>query len=263
MSSTEGKVALITGGASGMGRLMATRLANRGVKTAIVDVNQELLDEVCQSHDNITAFNCDVADVDAVNSLVKRVEDELGPIDRVCPAAAIMPALRIAEMDASTFSKVMRINYDGVVNVVKAVMPSMVERNTGQIVLFGSIAGAVPMRGFTAYGASKAAINLFGEVLSEELKNTEVQVLTMRPSSVATPLLEQASGDGGLKGLRKKMRSRKKLTQPGEILDRLEIALKKKQRVCYPTGEAKILALSRRLSPSLTWWLVNKMANDS
>ena len=241
-----------------MGCLMARRLADSGTKVAIVDVNQKLLDEVSQSHENITAFNCDVCNFDAVNSIAQQVENTLGPIDRISPAAAIMPAQTIEAMDQDSISRVMRINDDGVINVVKAVMPLMIERNSGQIVLFGSLAGTVPGKGFAAYGATKAAINLFGEVLSEELKNTGVQVLTVRPAAVSTPLINQATGDGGLPGLRKQVKSGKMAT-PEAIINELEKALKRNKTVCHPTAEAKVGAILRRVSPSFTWWIGNKL----
>jgi NADP-dependent 3-hydroxy acid dehydrogenase YdfG len=249
-------VALITGGGSGMGRLMALRIAQAGGKVAIVDVNDEGLRETSSHSQNIRPFRCDVTDPAALGSVAGTVVEEWGKIDRLAVAAGIMPALTIADMPAGKFSQVMRINYEGMVNAVKAVLPHMQARNSGEIVLFGSLAGVVFSQNFAAYGASKAAVNAFGEVLAAELKGSGVKVLTVRPGAVDTPLIDQATGNGGLAGLRKQ-KAKGQMASPEQILDAVEAGLGAGKDVVYPTADAKFAQWLRRFSPALMWRLVN------
>ena len=138
---TNGKIALVTGGASGMGQIYARRLAANGAKVAIFDVNQQGLDATAAESDNITAFHCDIASLEDVNSKVAQVEEQLGPVDILVHAAALMPAFALAEHSHEGMEKLFRINYFGTTYMVRAVLPSMQARGTGRIIAFGSIAG--------------------------------------------------------------------------------------------------------------------------
>ena len=120
-----GKVALVTGGASGMGRVAALRLANAGAKVAIVDVNDDALATVSAEHENLSPFNCDTSDIAQVQQLISDVESQLGPIDRLMQCAAIMPGDSILDMSVELTNRMMDINYGGTVNIVKTVWPLM------------------------------------------------------------------------------------------------------------------------------------------
>lgn len=254
--SYKGKVALITGGASGMGRVMALRLAQGGAAVGVIDMNRQALDEIAALQPGIRAYACDVTDPAAIQALVARFEQEAGPIDRLACSAGIMPALRVADMPVEKFAQVMRVNYEGTVNTVKAVLPSMQQRRSGEIILFGSLAGVVYIQGFGAYCASKAAVNAFGEVLAQELAGSGIRVMNVRPAGVKTPLIHQAVGEGGLKSLRQQADSGK-LASPEAIIDAIESAIGQGKSVLYPTGDAWFGQLLRRFSPALTWRLIN------
>lgn len=251
-----GEVALITGGASGMGQLMALRLARGGARVAIIDRNQQALDATAALAPGITAIACDVTDAAQVQAAVEHIQQTLGPIDRLASSAGIMPALSVADMPAEKFSQVMRVNYEGMVNSVKAVLPQMLKRGRGDIILFGSLAGVVFAKNFSAYNASKAAVNAFGEVLGQELKGSGLRVLTVRPAAVNTPLIGQATGEGGLTALRKQAQSGRMAT-PEQIIDAIEAGIERGLGVVYPNAEAKVGQWLRRLSPSLAWKIVN------
>ena len=128
---TNGKVALVTGGASGMGQIYARRLAANGATVAIFDVNQQGLDATAAESDNITAFHCDIASLEDVNNKVAQVEEQLGPIDILVHAAALMPAFALAEHSHEGMEKLFRINYFGTTYMVRAVLPSMQARRHG------------------------------------------------------------------------------------------------------------------------------------
>jgi NAD(P)-dependent dehydrogenase (short-subunit alcohol dehydrogenase family) len=255
--SMKDKVVLITGGASGMGKEMAVRLAAQGARVVIADLNQQALEAMVAASHQIRALRCDVTDPAAVQAMVETVERDIGPIFRLTVSAGVMPAGSVSDMAPNGFARAMRINYEGLVYSVKAALPHLLQRRQGQIVLLGSLAGEVFSQNFAAYGASKAAVNAFGEVLTEELRGSGVQVLTVRPAAVATPLIEQATGEGGLAGLRKQARSGRMAT-PETIIDAIENALRSgRHGHLHPTAEARIGSWVRRLAPGLAWRIAN------
>ena len=123
--SFAGQVVFVTGGGSGMGRLAAQRMADAGAQVAALDVNEAGLAETAEGRESIHTWRLDVTDNEAVLETVKGVEDRLGPIDRVYNAAAIMPTGLLMEQDTETITRIMRIDYDGVVHVAKAILPGM------------------------------------------------------------------------------------------------------------------------------------------
>ena len=256
-----GKVALVTGAGSGMGRLSARRLAAAGAQVAALDVNEEGLAETARLWDNIHIYRCDVTDRDRVAQIVTEVETELGPIDRVTHAAAIMPAAPIADMDIGLIHKLMDINFGGTVNIVKAALPSMLERRQGEFVLFGSLAGEVPTPHLGVYNATKAAVNMFTEVLIKENEGSGLRFLLVCPPMVNTPLLEQATKSSNPRSVQLGIEQGRP-ADPNWVLDQIEESLDKGETILFPGMEAKILHGLRRYSPKLLWWLVMKAENS-
>ena len=241
-----GKVALVTGGASGMGRLSAQRLAAGGAKVAIVDVNEAGLAETARGQEGLRAFPADVTDGRAVNGLVARVEEELGPIDRVLNAAAIMPTGRLMEQDADLIRRIMDINYVGTVNVCQSVLPRMLERGRGDLVNFASVAGWMPALHFGAYNASKFAVVAYTEVLAHESRGRGVRFACVCPPPVATPLLDQAKS-------RPRILEQLPPIAPETVLDAIERDLEAGRLMVFPDRNARFTYWLRRFVPSLVW----------
>jgi NAD(P)-dependent dehydrogenase (short-subunit alcohol dehydrogenase family) len=247
-----GRVALVTGGASGMGRLSARRLAGDGAKVAIVDVNEAGLAETARGQEGIRAYPADVTDQRAVSALVARVEEELGPIDRVMNAAAIMPTGRLLEQDADLIRRIMEINYVGTVNVCQSVLPRMLARRRGDLVNFASVAGWMPALHFGAYNASKFAVVAYTEVLAHESRDQGVRFACVCPPPVATPLLDQAKS---------KPRILEQLPPiaPEMVLDAIERDLDAGRLMVFPDRNARFTVWLRRLAPSLVWRQLHKV----
>ena len=247
-----GKVALVTGGASGMGRLSAQRLARAGAKVAIVDVNEAGLAETARGQEGIRAYPADVTDGRVVASLVARVEEELGPIDRVMNAAAIMPTGRLLEQDADLIRRIMDINYLGTVNVSQSVLPRMLSRRRGDLVNFASVAGWMPALHFGAYNASKFAVVAYTEVLAHENRGQGVRFACVCPPPVATPLLDQAKS---------KPRILEQLPPiaPETVLDAIERDLDGGTLMVFPDRNARFTVWLRRFVPSLVWSQLHKV----
>ena len=250
-----GKVAIVTGGASGMGRVAALRLANQGAKVAIVDLNEKALADTSEESINITPYKCDVSDLQQVEKLVADVESAIGPVDRLTHCAAIMPGQSLKDMPADNINTMMAINYGGTVNLVKTLMPLMEARGSGDIIMFGSMAGDVLTHNLGAYCATKSATNTFAEVLIHENKNSPIRFLLVCPPMVNTPLVDQAveHGPGSLQGAKEAGR----MASPESIIDALENAIEKGKWVVRP-AEARFMVLWRRLFPGLLWRLMEK-----
>ena len=150
------RVALVTGAGSGMGRLAARRLAADGIEVAAVDVDADGLAETGDLSPTISPLVCDVTDDAAVEELVGWVEKELGPIHRVVAAAGIAPTGPLVDQPTETILGVMDVNYGGVVRVVKAALPAMLDRGTGEVVVFASLAGWMPTPSLGAYSRDQA-----------------------------------------------------------------------------------------------------------
>ena len=187
-----GKVALVTGGASGMGRIAALQLAALGAKVAIVDLNDDKLSFGVRRARNYP-FKCDTSDLAQVQQVVADVEANIGAIDRLTIALAIMPGQSIKDMSAeATNGKMMAINYGGTVNMVKTVWPLMEARGSGDIIMFGSMAGDVLTHNLGAYSATKSATNTWAVAMIHENKASPIRFLLVCPPMVKTPLVDQA-----------------------------------------------------------------------
>ena len=250
--SFSGQVVFITGGGSGMGRLAAQRMADAGAKVAAVDVNEAGLEETAAGREGIDTWRLDVTDNQAVLATVKEVEDRLGPIDRVYNAAAIMPTAPLMEQDTETITRVMRVDYDGVVHVAKATLPGMLERGRGDLINFASIAGWGPTLDFGAYNAAKFAVVAFSEVLYHENIGKGVRIIAVCPPPVATPLLEQATS-------KPKILDQGKPIPPEHVLDAIERDLAKGKPFCFPNAQTKLAWRMRRWMPDLVWSMVHRI----
>jgi len=250
--SFSNQVIFVTGGGSGMGRLAAQRMSDAGARVAAVDIDEAGLAETAAGRDGIHTWRLDVTDNQAVLGTVKEVEDRLGPIDRVYNAAAIMPTALLMEQDTETITRIMRVDYDGVVHVAKAILPGMLERGRGDLINFASIAGWGPTLHFGAYNAAKFAVVAFSEVLYHENRDRGVRIIAVCPPPVATPLLEQATS-------KPKMLDVGKPISPERVLDAIERDLGKGKPFCFPTAQTKLAQVMRRFAPGLVWSMVHRV----
>src|SRR5215510_3731712 len=221
------RVAFITGAGSGMGRLAAQRLGRGGSRVAALDVNEVGLAETAHASPNIQRFVVDVTDAKQVEQTIERVEAELGPIDRVYNAAAIMPTGLLLDQDSALVQRIMEINYGGTVNVCQAVLPRMLTRGRGDLVNFASVAGWLPLMHFGAYNASKFAVVAYTEVLYHENRGRGVRFACVCPPPVATPLLDQAKSQP-------KILSEMAPIAPERVLDAIERGLERGKLMIYP-----------------------------
>jgi NAD(P)-dependent dehydrogenase (short-subunit alcohol dehydrogenase family) len=253
MIDMAGKVALVTGGASGMGQIIARRLAEQGARVAIFDVNEQGLQDTAAQQDNITGFRCDISSLEDVESRVAEVAATVGPIDLLVHAAALMPSHKLIDHSHEGMEKLFRINYFGTTYMVRAVLPAMLARGNGRIIAFGSIAGIALVPKMGGYCATKAAVNAYMEVLQNEIRDSGVRAHLVCPPAVNTPLMEQTLATDS-PGSIVQAKESGRLANPEKIVDAIEKGVRKDRDIIYP-GEAKLLYLWRALLPKL-WWKV-------
>lgn len=255
------RIALVTGGGSGMGRRWTERMVAAGTKVAALDRDAAALEKAWAGNPSVRTFACDVTDLEGVKKIVEQVERELGPIDRVVHAAGIMPGSPLVEDDPERTKRVMRINFEGTVNLVHATLPKLLGRRSGEFVAFGSVAGEALTPRLGAYCASKAAVNAYMEILAHENLDKGVTIHLVCPPMVDTPLLEQSMGSGGPFSLKKAI-DEKMLAKPDEVIDGVEAALAKKKHVSHPLVASKALSLMRRYVPGLLWSVIDRAEKE-
>lgn len=248
-----GKLAVITGGGSGMGRTAATLLSGQGADVAILDVNETGLAETAGSGGNIRPFTVDVTDTDAVAQVVDQIETEMGPIDRVYNAAAIMPFGKLLEQDPKLQLKLMQINYGGLVNIATALLPRMLERGKGDFISFSSMSGIIPGLLMGGYCSSKAAVQMYSEILYHENRDKGVRFVCVCPPPVATPLWKQAEDT-----VMPKLIQGSTQLRPEEVLEDIEACLEKGQFFSFPGKGTRVGYLMRRFFPAQIWKHVHK-----
>jgi 3-oxoacyl-[acyl-carrier protein] reductase len=186
MQTLADQVAVVTGGARGIGRGIAAVLAAEGARVVVVDVDAEVAEETAAAL-GVLAIPADVTDRSSVQAMASRVVDELGRIDIVAANAGAYPFADLETLDETMWNRVMDLNVGGAVRTVQACLPPMRARGYGRIVLTSSITGPITGQpGFTHYGASKAAMLGFMRSAAVELARSGITVNAVMPGNVAT-----------------------------------------------------------------------------
>jgi NAD(P)-dependent dehydrogenase (short-subunit alcohol dehydrogenase family) len=192
------QVALVTGGGRGIGAGIARELAAAGARVAVSARTHDEVDAVASEVDGL-AVVADVSDRAAVEALVARVESELGPIDLLVANAGISGPREEEgawRLEPEEWWRVFEVNVLGVYLCCRAVIPRMIERGRGRIVITGSGAAYLPGGSLnTAYGASKAAVWRFGELLGLQLRPHGIPVFVIAPGLVRTAMTDRFGDD--------------------------------------------------------------------
>jgi len=194
----EGRVAIVTGGARGIGRAITEALANRGADVAIADVKLELAEqsakEIFQSTNRrIIAVPVDVSSFASASQMVERVINEFGKVDILVNNAGITRDKLLMRMEEEDWDVVLDINLKGAFNCSKAVVRSMMRQHYGRIVNISSVSGQAGQVGQVNYSASKAGLIGLTKSLARELASREITVNAVAPGFIPTALTEVLS----------------------------------------------------------------------
>jgi short-subunit dehydrogenase len=194
LTSYEGLTALVTGASSGIGRLLALRMAAAGARVALVARREreleELADKIRAGGGEAVPLVCDVADRQQALATAEKAAKALGRIDVLVNNAGYGHHRRFLDWELDDMERVMRVNFLGTLYFTKALLPAMVERGTGWLVFIASAAGRIAPADETAYAASKHAMVGLAGSLSLEVEGAGVHVLTVCPGAIRTPFFD-------------------------------------------------------------------------
>jgi NADP-dependent 3-hydroxy acid dehydrogenase YdfG len=190
----ENRVALITGGGTGIGAATAEELGGIGLRVAIVGRRPQPLEDVVARikgrGGQAMALPADVVNYAAMEEVVNRTVERYGRIDLLVANAAVHDVSGLDAGDPAKWSQVIQVNVMGVFNVVRAVLPLMYRQGAGHIVVVSSVSGRVTYVGETVYVASKHATTAFADCLRQEASPKGVRVTLLEPGLVDTPLAD-------------------------------------------------------------------------
>ena len=191
MFSLKGKVALVTGASYGIGFAIATGFSKMGAEICFNDINEELVNKGIKAYEDLGirayGYVADVTSEEAVNDLVKRIEEEVGVIDILVNNAGIIKRIPMLEMSASDFRKVIDVDLNAPFIVSKAVIPSMIKKGHGKIINICSMMSELGRETVSAYAAAKGGLKMLTRNIASEYGGFNIQCNGIGPGYIATP----------------------------------------------------------------------------
>ena len=191
MFDLSGKTALVTGASGGIGRDIATALSAAGVKVALSGTREGVLEEVkAECAGEAAIVTCNLSDAEAVNGLVKRAEEAIGPLDILVANAGITRDQLLMRMKEEDFEAVLNINLGSYFRLAKSALRGMMKRRSGRIIGITSIVGVTGNAGQANYAASKAGMIGFTKSLAAEVASRGVTANCIAPGFITSPMTD-------------------------------------------------------------------------
>lgn len=249
-----GKVAVVTGAASGMGRALCHELAREGVRLGLLDRNAEGLVTLEEDLRNRGVSSgravADVSDRQAVRTAIHALVAELGPVDLLVACAGITGGTFVDDLAVEQTEAILRVNLLGAIYCLDAVLPDMLARQSGHIVALASLAGCRGMPFSAGYSASKAGLMTYLESLRPPLRRRGIAVTTVLPGLVRTPLMINAPAQPPMSMMEPEIAARHILR-----------AIRRRSRVyAFPWTTNLLLSVVRWLPPWLFDWCMARGA---
>jgi NAD(P)-dependent dehydrogenase (short-subunit alcohol dehydrogenase family) len=215
MSRLQGKVAVITGGSTGIGFATARRFVQEGAHVYITGRRQSELDKAVKLIGrNVAAVRGDVQSLDDLDQLYAKVGEEKGQIDILVASSGFVEHQKLGEITTSHFDKTFGINSRGLLFTVQKALPLM--RDGGSIILISSILAIKGMPAHSTYSATKAAVRSFVRTWTAELKDRSIRVNAISPGAIGTPIIDsQAATKEGADAIRAKFAAATPLNRVG------------------------------------------------
>jgi 2-hydroxycyclohexanecarboxyl-CoA dehydrogenase len=195
------RVALVTGGAQGIGRGIARSLGEQGFRVAVADLNLELAQqtakEIGADGGTATAVSIDVTDTGAVTAAVRSVEAEFGPVEVAVNNAGFDDFMPFVKTTEEFWDRILDVNFTGALRVIHTVVPGMLDRGFGRVINIGSDAGRVGSSLESVYSGAKGGIIAFTKTLAREVAAKGVTANTICPGPTDTPALRRFADGAG------------------------------------------------------------------
>jgi 3-oxoacyl-[acyl-carrier protein] reductase len=192
MTDLKNKNAFITGAGKGIGKAVAIALAKEGVNVILVSRTQADVEQLAAETNKLgvksLALSADVSDISSINSAVEKALAEFKHIDILINSAGIASFGKFLELEPSEFEKIIQVNLMGTYYTTRAIIPNMIERQTGDIINISSTAGLNGNALTSAYSASKFAVLGLTDSLMQEMRKHNIRVTALTPSTVATDM---------------------------------------------------------------------------
>jgi NAD(P)-dependent dehydrogenase (short-subunit alcohol dehydrogenase family) len=188
----DGRVAIVTGGADGIGKAISIRLAIEGAKVCLFDKDIELLERTAKEVPGSSFYQVDISDDSAVSVAFNEVVTTEGKVDVVVNCAGIVGpnAKKITEVEVDDFDQVYSVNLRGSFSVTKYALGHMEKQNYGRVLLFASIAGKEGNAGMTAYSATKAGVLGLTKSVAKDFAETGITINTIAPAVIRTAMVD-------------------------------------------------------------------------
>ncbi|RWS10455.1 dehydrogenase/reductase SDR family protein 7-like protein, partial [Dinothrombium tinctorium] len=264
----KGKVALITGGSSGLGEALAHALYKCGCKVIIaarsIDelhrVKRELLDSNCDNAFEPKILSLDLQDLQNIPAKAKEAIEMYGPIDILINNAGVSNRGTVEGTDVDVYQRVMTVNFFGQIALTKEIMIPMIEKKSGHIVVISSVQGKMSIPFRSAYSASKHALQAFFDSLRAELSGKGINVCVISPGYINTSLSVNAlTGSGSKYGILDKNTASgmDPFTVANYIVDCI---VAKEEEVVIAPSYVKLAIILRTLLPDIYFKIMSKRA---
>lgn len=254
--SVKGDVALITGAASGIGRLMALRLAKEGATIVIWDMNDvdaaKVAQEIVAAGGKAASYKVNVADRHNVYACAREVLEKFGQVDILINNAGIVSGKKLFEADDARSELTIAVNTTALLWTTKAFLPKMMERKKGHVVTIASNAGRVGLAGMTDYSASKFGAVGFAESLRSEMRYACPEIMTTMvcPGYIATGMFKGAQMRSTIPAMDPIVNLLMPVLEPEYVADKVITAIKRNQTILVMPKFAYLSWLFRAILPT-------------
>ncbi len=258
------KVALITGGANGIGRALCLQMLESGARVAIADLSEEGLEQTWSlaadhAHE-LKCYQCDLSDQKAVEDLKSKVLDEFRGLDiLINNAGMIQPFTRFKDLKIETITKIINVDFYSAIYVTRAFYPALEKSSEAKILNVSSMGGFLPVPGQAIYGAAKAALKLFTEALQAETMGTNISVSIVFPGAVKTDIVKNSGVEAPVSDSAQKEYKALDVNRAAEIIIN---GIKRNKKRIFVGSDSRMMDILYRIHPNFAIRLIQKQMKD-